>query len=144
MPNWKSPRCRAFSPACFPTPWRPRQLTRHVESFRRLFRFSSTIFPQVLAISCDHVSVTVPWSSLRSRPLRVKIGHVRAQATAGFCHIVTFFNFRTGESARRPRYRLGRDACSSCRSCGGKARSCCTFPAGFSGLPLLSKTSLMA
>eukprot|EP00439_Symbiodinium_sp_Y106_P051249 s2363_g6.t2 len=34
---------------------------------------------EVLAVSCDLVSVTVPWSALRSRPLQVKIGHVRAQ-----------------------------------------------------------------
>ena len=35
---------------------------------------------QILAISCDRLNVQVPWSHLRSRPVQVKVGHLRIQA----------------------------------------------------------------
>ncbi|CAJ1337695.1 unnamed protein product [Effrenium voratum] len=34
---------------------------------------------QVLAVSCDKLLVQVPWSGLRTRPVHIRVGHMRAQ-----------------------------------------------------------------
>eukprot|EP00434_Breviolum_minutum_P003431 symbB.v1.2.003019.t1/scaffold113.1/size324549/17 len=50
-----------------------------VEPVKKLLAGTLPYTLEILAISCDRLNVQVPWSHLRSRPVQVKVGHLRMQ-----------------------------------------------------------------